>query len=201
MLGTPTQEVHALPLELKPVPKWVWQHLVRLLVKLCAQVDLSCMLSIRNLACTASDWTMQCKSLLHSWDAVAQHEPLPLRRWRPGGRTPAADARRHSTSHSSAVAEVRLEGPRRSARPEKGPYMVTPLSWACAQDAQAGCEKVTKAKPREWLVILSRMTCARAGHAVRGNGHRPAAPWMSTQARQRRMTGADILQSTLRKSS
>ena len=44
--------------------------------------------------------------------------------------------------------------------------MVAPLSWACAQDAAAGCEKVTKAKPREWLVILSRMTCACRGHAV-----------------------------------
>ena len=61
--------------------------------------------------------------------------------------------------------------------------MVTPLSWVCAHDAEAGCEKVTKAKPREWLVILSRMTCACRGHAVRGNGQCHEAPRMSTQAK------------------
>ena len=61
--------------------------------------------------------------------------------------------------------------------------MVAPLSWVCAHDAEAGCEKVTKAKPREWLVILSRMTCACREHAVRGNGQCHEAPWMSTQAK------------------
>ena len=60
--------------------------------------------------------------------------------------------------------------------------MVAPLSWACAQDAAAGCEKVTKAKPREWLVILSRMTCACRGPAVRGDCQCHAAAQMSTPA-------------------
>ena len=100
-----------------------------------------------------------------------------------GGKTPAANARRIGASHSSAAAAVRLEGPRRSARPEKGPYMVAPFSWACAQDAAAGCEKVTKAKPREWLVILSRMTCACRRHAVRSDGHCPGAPEISRQVK------------------
>ena len=41
---------------------------------------LCCMVLIRNLACTASDCIVRRESLLHPWEAVAEHESPPLQR-------------------------------------------------------------------------------------------------------------------------
>jgi hypothetical protein len=60
--------------------------------------------------------------------------------------------------HSSRRVFERLEGPTRTERPPKAPKRVMPFMYDCALVAAWGSTKVMKAKPRDWLEFLSRMT-------------------------------------------